>query len=327
MITRTATSAGRSRRWWSSTTARMRVAGQSRERSDCFGQTLHAHRRSRADPACRRTACGQVRAAAGVSGAVDELSACIGLACALLREPPAFSDTARLAVSLGRIQDELSGLCADLAAPSRRKTRIAAAMSRRWSATSMPGPDGCLRFVPSSGPAAAPRLPACTWHAQFAAAPSARSCSWLPRNRRLAPSFPTSTVWPMPCSSQPAMPRSSAAAKTSLPHVGKTNVQVDVDHRVGHAHQHVRAGHDQERIAQLHGDAPAGPNKTGPPTTVSTQPLDGQPSRYGFEGWPVLAREADHVANLACSRSQRDEGRDFLGFAYEPRQLGQPRQA
>ena len=60
-------------------------------------------------------------------GAVDELSACIGLACALLREPPAFGDTARLAASLGRIQDELSGLCADLATPvARGKTRIAA---------------------------------------------------------------------------------------------------------------------------------------------------------------------------------------------------------
>jgi len=120
------------------------------------------------------------------------------------------------------------------------------AMSRRWSATSMPGPDGCLRFVPSSGPAAARGcLPAPGTHSL----PPRRAPGRAPGcpGTAAAPSFPTSTVWPMPCSSQPAMPRSSAAAKTSLPHVGKTNVQVDVDHRVGHAHQHVRAGHDQER--------------------------------------------------------------------------------
>jgi cob(I)alamin adenosyltransferase len=92
-------------------------------------------------------------------GAVDELSACIGLACALLREPPAFSDTARLAASLGRIQDELSGLCADLAAPSRRKTRIAArhvtALERHIDAWTRRLPPLRAFIRPGGSPAAA----------------------------------------------------------------------------------------------------------------------------------------------------------------------------
>jgi cob(I)alamin adenosyltransferase len=59
-------------------------------------------------------------------GAVDELSACIGLASALLRESCAPAGAARLASHLSRIQSELSDLCADLAAPPRRKQHIAA---------------------------------------------------------------------------------------------------------------------------------------------------------------------------------------------------------
>jgi cob(I)alamin adenosyltransferase len=58
-------------------------------------------------------------------GTVDELSACIGLARALLQEPCALAGAARLVVPLGRIQDELSGLCAELAAPFGTKPRIA----------------------------------------------------------------------------------------------------------------------------------------------------------------------------------------------------------
>ncbi len=51
-------------------------------------------------------------------GAVDELSASVGLARAWLQEPSAPAGAARLAARLGRIQKELSGLCADLAAPT-----------------------------------------------------------------------------------------------------------------------------------------------------------------------------------------------------------------
>jgi cob(I)alamin adenosyltransferase len=58
-------------------------------------------------------------------GAVDELSACIGLARALLQEPSAPAGAARLASRLGRVQRELSLVCADLAAPPRRKQHIA----------------------------------------------------------------------------------------------------------------------------------------------------------------------------------------------------------
>jgi cob(I)alamin adenosyltransferase len=89
---------------------------------------------------------------------VDELSACIGLACALLQEPPASSDTARLAVSLGRIQDELSGLW-DLAAPSRRKTRLAArhvtALERHIDAWNRRLPPLRAFIRPGGSPAAA----------------------------------------------------------------------------------------------------------------------------------------------------------------------------
>lgn len=58
-------------------------------------------------------------------GAMDELSACIGLARALLQQPPVPASAARLAASLGRIQGELSGLCADLATPGSGKQHIA----------------------------------------------------------------------------------------------------------------------------------------------------------------------------------------------------------
>jgi cob(I)alamin adenosyltransferase len=59
-------------------------------------------------------------------GAVDELSACIGLASALLRESCTPAGAARLVSRLNRIQSELSHLCADLAAPPRCEQYIAA---------------------------------------------------------------------------------------------------------------------------------------------------------------------------------------------------------
>ena len=59
-------------------------------------------------------------------GAVDELSACIGLARALLQRHAAPAGLARLAARLGGIQKELSGLCADLAASATAGQHIAA---------------------------------------------------------------------------------------------------------------------------------------------------------------------------------------------------------
>ena len=59
-------------------------------------------------------------------GGVDELSACIGLARALLQEPSAPVGATRLHARLGRIQNELSGLCAELAAPATARQHIAA---------------------------------------------------------------------------------------------------------------------------------------------------------------------------------------------------------
>ena len=92
-------------------------------------------------------------------GDVDELSACIGLACALLQDRPASRDTARLAAWLGRIQDQLSGLCADLAAPPGGKTRIAArhvkALERDIDAWTPQLPALRAFIRPGGGPAAA----------------------------------------------------------------------------------------------------------------------------------------------------------------------------
>ena len=59
-------------------------------------------------------------------GAVDELSACIGLARALLQRHAAPAGLARLAARLGGIQKELSGLCADLATSATAGQHIAA---------------------------------------------------------------------------------------------------------------------------------------------------------------------------------------------------------
>ena len=88
-------------------------------------------------------------------GAVDELSACIGLACALLQETSA---PAGLVARLGRIQNELSNLCTDLAAP-KNKQRIAArhvtALERSidgWTRSLPPLRDFIL---PGGGPSAA----------------------------------------------------------------------------------------------------------------------------------------------------------------------------
>ena len=92
-------------------------------------------------------------------GDVDELSACIGLACALLQDAPASGDTARLAAWLGRIQDQLSGLCADLATPPGGKPRIAArhvaALERNIDAWTRKLPPLRAFVRPGGGPAAA----------------------------------------------------------------------------------------------------------------------------------------------------------------------------
>jgi cob(I)alamin adenosyltransferase len=92
-------------------------------------------------------------------GDVDELSASIGLACALLRDTPTSGDTARLAAWLGRLQDQLSGLCADLAAPPGGKTRIAArhvtALERNIDAWTRKLPALRAFIRPGGSPAAA----------------------------------------------------------------------------------------------------------------------------------------------------------------------------
>jgi cob(I)alamin adenosyltransferase len=91
-------------------------------------------------------------------GAVDEISACIGLARALLQEPSAPAGAARLATPLGRIQDELSSLCADLAAPGS-KQRIAArqvtALERNIDAWTRRLPPLRAFIRPGGGPAPA----------------------------------------------------------------------------------------------------------------------------------------------------------------------------
>ena len=92
-------------------------------------------------------------------GAVDELSACIGVAHSLLQAPSAPAGTARLAASLGRIQAELSSLCADLAAPVSRKRHIATrhvtAMERNIDAWTRSLPPLRAFILPGGGPAAA----------------------------------------------------------------------------------------------------------------------------------------------------------------------------
>ncbi len=92
-------------------------------------------------------------------GAVDELSACIGLARALLQEPPAPAGAARLAALLGRIQEELSGLCADLAAPvaggQHVDARHVTALERTIDAWTRRLPPLRVFILPGGGPAAA----------------------------------------------------------------------------------------------------------------------------------------------------------------------------
>jgi cob(I)alamin adenosyltransferase len=88
-------------------------------------------------------------------GAVDELSACIGLACALLQDPSASALVARL----GRIQNEISNLCVDLAAPPKGKQRIAArhvtTLERSIDAWTQSLPPLHDFVLPGGGPAAA----------------------------------------------------------------------------------------------------------------------------------------------------------------------------
>lgn len=92
-------------------------------------------------------------------GAVDELSACIGLARALLHKPSAPAGAARLDASLGRIQRELCGLCADLAATRGDKQHIAArqvtALERNIDAWALGLPVLRVFILPGGGAAAA----------------------------------------------------------------------------------------------------------------------------------------------------------------------------
>ncbi|HJX52478.1 MAG TPA: cob(I)yrinic acid a,c-diamide adenosyltransferase [Polyangia bacterium] len=92
-------------------------------------------------------------------GAVDELSACVGIARALLQEPSASAGAARLAASLGRIQGELSSLCADLAAPPVGRKHIAArhvtALERNIDAWTRSLPPLRAFILPGGGSAAA----------------------------------------------------------------------------------------------------------------------------------------------------------------------------
>jgi DNA adenine methylase len=89
-------------------------------------------------------------------GAVDELSACIGLGRTLLQDPAAPAGAARLDLRMGRIQNELSSLCADLAAPAKRiAARHVAGLERIidvWT-KNLPPLDGFI--LPGGGPAAA----------------------------------------------------------------------------------------------------------------------------------------------------------------------------
>jgi cob(I)alamin adenosyltransferase len=92
-------------------------------------------------------------------GAIDELSACIGLARALLQEPSAPAGAARLASRLGRIQRELSLVCADLATSPRSKQHVAArhvtALERNIDAWARGLPLLRSFILPGGGPAAA----------------------------------------------------------------------------------------------------------------------------------------------------------------------------
>lgn len=92
-------------------------------------------------------------------GAVDELSASVGLARAWLQEPSAPVGAARLAARLGRIQSELSCLCADLAAPATGAQHIGArhvtALERNIDAWTRALPPLGTFILPGGGPAAA----------------------------------------------------------------------------------------------------------------------------------------------------------------------------
>jgi cob(I)alamin adenosyltransferase len=92
-------------------------------------------------------------------GALDELSASVGLARAWLREPSAPAGAARLAARLGRIQSELSCLCADLAAPATGKQHIGArhvtALERNIDTWTRALPPLRAFILPGGGPAAA----------------------------------------------------------------------------------------------------------------------------------------------------------------------------
>ena len=88
-------------------------------------------------------------------GAVDELSACIGLARALLQEPSAPAGATRLSARLRRIQNELCALCADLAEPPKGKQRITArhvtALERSIDAWTQTLPPLCHFILPGGG--------------------------------------------------------------------------------------------------------------------------------------------------------------------------------
>ena len=92
-------------------------------------------------------------------GAVDELSASIGLARAFLQECAAPVSAVRLAAHLSRIQHELSGLCAALAAPATGKQHIGArhvtALERNIDAWTRALPPLRAFILPGGGPAAA----------------------------------------------------------------------------------------------------------------------------------------------------------------------------
>jgi len=89
-------------------------------------------------------------------GAVDELSACIGLGRALLQKPDAPVGASRLDARLGRIQNDLSSLCADLAAPAKRiAARHVAFLERAIDAWTGSLPPLGAFILPGGGPAAA----------------------------------------------------------------------------------------------------------------------------------------------------------------------------
>lgn len=92
-------------------------------------------------------------------GTLDELSACLGLACEFVAQPTgAMRETRRLDLTLRRVQEQLSHLEADLAAPARKPritARQAAWLEReidRWSAML---PDLRDFILPGGGPAGA----------------------------------------------------------------------------------------------------------------------------------------------------------------------------